>query len=231
MVCSALLPLLSTVCHLCVEISMVYLVNSATHAVANQTINLSTEISLIYWEHNDGLQNYSFKFPSSCFDVWPLAAFQPFNITQNSFPHGADIFPPPPLMKALQIRDRAGSGVFFFFSVAALTTVKRDLFRNELHLPQGRERRIKTAAERKHVTGVSAFSLHVLFLSRVCVISLVFLTISNIPYSRGQIHGNGLRGWFKMMNELWGVFCFCWIYEHILFGKCVASVWLAAAIW
>lgn len=47
------------------------------HAVANQKINLSTEISLIYWEHNDGLQNYSFKFPPSGFDVWPLAAFQP----------------------------------------------------------------------------------------------------------------------------------------------------------
>lgn len=67
--CSAPLPLLITVCHLCVEISTVYLLNSAMHAVANQKINLSTEILLIYWERNDGLQNYSFKFPSSHFDV------------------------------------------------------------------------------------------------------------------------------------------------------------------
>lgn len=69
MVCSAPVPLLTTVYHLRVEISTVYLVYSAMHTVANQWINLSFEISLVYGEHNDGLQNYSFKFPSSCFDV------------------------------------------------------------------------------------------------------------------------------------------------------------------
>lgn len=110
MVCSAPLPLLITVCHLCVEINTVYLVNSAMHAVANQKINLSTEISLIYREHNDGLQNYSFKFPSPCFDVWPLAAFQPLTLRRIHF-RTANVFPPS-LMKELQIRDRAGSGVF-----------------------------------------------------------------------------------------------------------------------
>lgn len=110
MVCPAWLALLITVCHLCVEISTVYLVNSAMHAVAKQKINLSAEISLIYWEHNDGLQNYSFRFPSSCFDVWPLAAFQPLTLRRIRFRAAQTSFPL--LMKALQIWDRAGSGVF-----------------------------------------------------------------------------------------------------------------------
>lgn len=63
------------------------------HAVANQKINLSTEISLIYWEHIDGLQNYSFKFPPSCFDVWPLAAFQPLTLRRIHFRPAQTSFP------------------------------------------------------------------------------------------------------------------------------------------
>lgn len=55
---------------------------------------------------------------------------------------------------------------------------------NEVRLPQGRERWIKTSAERKRVTGASAFSLHGLFLSLVHAISLVLCTISNIPLSQ-----------------------------------------------
>lgn len=81
---------------------------------------------------------------------------------------------------------------------------------NEVHLSQGRERWIKIGAERKCLTGASAFSLQVLFLSRIRVISLVFLTIYNIPCSRRQIHVNALSGcvagtcwwgWFKMIND------------------------------
>lgn len=201
-------------------------------AVANQKINLSTEISLIYWERNDGLQNYSFKFPPSSFDVWPLAAFQPLTLRRIHFRPAQTSFPPP-LMKALQIRDRAGSGGFFFcffFPSSSSDNSQTWPLQNELHLPQGRERRIKTGAERKRVTGVSAFSLHVLFPSRVCVTSPGFLQISNIPSSRRQIHVTGLRvcvadtcwrGWFKLINVLWGRFCFCWIYGHILSGECV----------
>lgn len=51
-----------------VEISMVYLVYSTLSRLANQNIGLSAEVSLIYSEYNDGLQNYSFKFHSFCFD-------------------------------------------------------------------------------------------------------------------------------------------------------------------
>lgn len=73
----ALLPALKKgdVGRLHVEISMVYLVYSTLSSLANQNIGLSAEVSLIYSEYNDGLQNYSFKFLSFCFDFWPLAGF------------------------------------------------------------------------------------------------------------------------------------------------------------
>lgn len=57
------------VAHSRVEISMVYLIYSTLYRFANQNISLSAERSLIYSKHNDGLQNYSFKFHSFCFDL------------------------------------------------------------------------------------------------------------------------------------------------------------------
>lgn len=117
----------------------------------------------------------SFFHPSLMSDHWLL--FQTltlhrihFQKVQTSFPSSDESAP-----------DMRQSRKPSFFSVAVLTTVKCDLFKTEVHGPQGRERRIKTGSERKHVTGVSAFSLHVFFLSNVRVISLVFLSSPNIP--------------------------------------------------
>lgn len=112
-------PELAALCHLLVEISTVYLVCSSLCRLANQSINLSAEISLICLERRDGLQNYSFGFHSLCliFDRWLAFAF---NITRNSFPKNEFFsFPPPPphrLMKAVQIGDRAGSRIRFVSS-------------------------------------------------------------------------------------------------------------------
>lgn len=153
----------------------------------------------------------SFFHPSLMSDHWLL--FQPLTLRRIHFrkvqtsSHSSDESTP----------DMRQSRKPSFFSVAALTTVKCDLFKTEVHGPQGRERRIKTGAERKHVTGVSAFSLHVFFLSDVHVSSLVFLPSPNIPCSRRQIHINALSGcmagtcwpgWFKLINVLWDLFVF-----------------------
>lgn len=137
----------------------------------------------------------SFLHPALMSDHWLLSAF---NVAQNSFPKDADLSPHP--MKALQIRDRAGSRGFFF-SVAALTTVKCDLFKTRYTLLRGGRGELNPALKGNMSQGCRA-SLHVFFLSHLYVVSLLFLTNSNMPCSRGEIHANVLSGlWQAFVGE------------------------------
>lgn len=133
--CSATPTPFTTVDHLHVEISMVYLVYSTLLRLANPNSNLSAEISLIYLEHNDGLQNYSFKFHSFCFDLWPLAGFRLWHYTEFiSNPTAPDESSP----------DTRQSRKQTFFPVAALTTVKCDLFETRYTLLRGGRGELRT---------------------------------------------------------------------------------------
>ncbi len=75
----------------------------------NQNISPSAERSLIYSEHNDGLQNYSFKFH---IPLWSLTAGWLLPLTLHRIHFRKVQTSSLPLMKALQIWDRAGSRLF-----------------------------------------------------------------------------------------------------------------------
>lgn len=119
-------------------------------------------------------------------------------------------------MKALQIRDRAGSrGVFFFLSSSVDNSQMWPL-QNEVHVPQGRERRIKPSAERKHVTGVSGFFACILSFTSACYFSAFPHEFQHSLFSRRNsrkrserfVAGPCWRGWFKLMNALRDLFVF-----------------------
>lgn len=74
----------------------------------------------------------------------------------------------PRLMKAHQIWDRAGSRLFFFtlLSLTRSHSLSSSVdnsqmwpLQDKVHVPQGREKRIKNCGERKHVRWVSATCL------------------------------------------------------------------------
>lgn len=153
----------------------------------------------------------SFLHPALMSDHWLLSAL---NITQNSFPKGADVSPPP-LMKALQIRDRAGSRVFFFLS-SSVDNSPMWPPQNGVHVPRGREKRIKTGAERKHVTRVSAFFACILSPTSACYFSAFPHNSQRSLFSKANSHrcfeqfaaGTCWRGWFKLINVLLDLFVF-----------------------
>lgn len=88
---------------------------------------------------------------------------------------------------------------------------------DKVHVPQGRERRIKNCAERKHVRLVSATSR---FLICVLPFARAHFSSGYFPHwtSERQIHMNALSGWigrhmlemgwFKLINVLLELFVF-----------------------
>lgn len=127
-----------------VEITIVYLVFYAPSRTASQDLNPSAEFSFIYLRCNDGLQKYSFRFHSSCFDFWPLAGFPLKHCTEFISETLQPLYPH--LMKAQQIWDRAGSKIFSP-SVAVLTTVKCDLFKTRYMFLRGERDELRTVVK------------------------------------------------------------------------------------
>lgn len=186
----ALLPALKKgdVGRLHVEISMVYLVYSTLSSLANQNIGLSAEVSLIYSEYNDGLQNYSFKFLSFCFDFWPLAGFW----LKHCAEFISEMLRLLPFVWWKHSRYETEQEADFFLGSSVDNSQMWPL-QDKVHVPQGRERRIKNCAERKHVRLVSATSR---FL--ICVLPFASANFSSgyFPHwtSERQIHMNALSG-------------------------------------
>lgn len=133
----------------------------------------------------------SFLHPALMSDHWLLSAF---NVAQNSFRKRRRPLPPPDESAPDTRQSRKQS--FFFFSVAALTTVKCDLFKTRYTFLRGGRGELNPALKGNMSQGCQA-SLHVFFLSHLRVISLLFLTNSNIPCSRGEIHVNALSGLWR----------------------------------
>lgn len=87
---------------------------------------------------------------------------------------------------------------------------------NEVHVPQGRERRIKPGAERKHVTGVSGFFACILSFTSACYFSAFAHEFQHSLFSRRNsrkrserfVAGACWRGWFKLINALRDLFVF-----------------------
>lgn len=134
----------------------------------------------------------SFLHPALMSDHWLLSAF---NVAQNSSPKCAGTPPPPPPDESAP-DTRQSRKQRFFFSVAALTTVKCDLFKTRYTFLRGGKGELKPALKGNMSQGCQA-SLHVFFLSHLRVISLLFLTITSIPCSQGEIHVNALSGLWR----------------------------------
>lgn len=129
--------------HLRLEISIVYLVFSTPHRLANQNCGLSAELSLVHSERNDGLQNHSFKFQYFFALISDRRLAFGFNITQSLCWKCTAFFPPSD-ESTPDTRQSRKQTFFSFFSAAVLTTVKCDLFKTRYMFLRGRRGKLRT---------------------------------------------------------------------------------------
>lgn len=156
----------------------------------------------------------SFLHPALMSDHWLLS--QPLTLRRIHF-RKTQTSPSPPRWKCSRYETEEEAE---FFLSSRVDNSQIWPLQNEVHAPQGREReRIKTGAERKHVTGGVSL-LFACILSFACVLFFWFFpTIFNIPSLPSQIQnhirpqsscvaGTCWRGWFKLMNVLWDLSVF-----------------------
>lgn len=122
--------------------------------------------------------------------------------------------PPPARWKRSRYETEQEAEVFFLSS--SVDNSQMWPLQNEVHVPQGRERRIKAGAERKHVTGVSGFFACILSFTSACYFSAFPHDYQHALFSRRNsrkrserfVAGACWRGWFKLINALWDLFVF-----------------------
>lgn len=125
------------------------------------------------------------------------------------------------LMKALQIWDRAGSRLFFLGS--SVDNSQMWPLQDKVHAPQGRERRIKSCAERKHVRLVSATSHFLICVLPFHARKFLLWLFPTLAVRKTNSHERFERlcgrhmfemGWFKLINVMLELFVFQDVWTH-----------------